>query len=267
MFAFVYTLALVGVAQATVPPGYRYVGSRVVSEGRVVYWYWNDAHVDVVADGTAFVARLYARAAEVDRERPYVAVIRCDQRAYREYGARGAFESIDDGEPIAAVWRAGCRDGRTVFAAAPSAAGGFASAPPPAATSPSPVTPPPSGAPAAPARSTSARVDATTDPRRADACVRFAETKGTPAGDATLTNACGTPVEVTLCYRGAGSGAFDCAAVARGRHTESLAPGATRVLPEYRRGRNRGIAMVACKGALGTVFPKLDDTATSGCYP
>lgn len=104
-------------------------------------------------------------------------------------------------------------------------------------------------------------------PRRADACVRFAETKGTPAGDATLTNACGTPVEVTLCYRGAGSGAFDCAAVARGRHTESLAPGATRVLPEYRRGRNRGIAMVACKGALGTVFPKLDDTATSGCYP
>lgn len=217
-----------------------------------MYWYWNDAQVDVVADGTAFVARLYARAADVDRERPYVAVIRCDQRAYREYGARGAFESIDDGEPIDAVWRAGCRDGRTVFAAAGPAAPRGAPANPPAAAAPPPAPPVPSAA-------------ASADPRRAESCVRFAETSGAPAGDATLTNGCGVHVEVAVCYRGKGTGAFDCPAVARGRHTDSLPPGATHVLPEYRRGRNRGVAMVACKGTPLTVFPKLDDAGGSGC--
>lgn len=253
-------LLLTGIAQAVVPPGYRYIGSRVVSEGRVVYWYWNDAQVDVVAGGTAFVARLYARAAEVDRERPYVAVIRCDERGYREYGARGAFESIDDGEPIAAVWRAGCRDGRTVYAGVP--------APPPDAALSAPSPPPvPRTAPAAGPRLDNARgAGVAIDPRRADTCVRFAETRPAPAGDATLTNTCDAPVEVSVCYRGAGSGAFDCAAVARGRHADSLPPGATRVLPEYQRGRNRGVALVACRGALGTVFPKLDDAGASGCY-
>lgn len=96
--------------------------------------------------------------------------------------------------------------------------------------------------------------------------MRFAETASTPAGDATLTNTCGFPVEVTVCYRGSGTGAFDCAASARGRHADSLPPGTTHVLPEYRRGRNRGVAMVACKGSLGTVFPKLDDAGGSGCF-
>lgn len=145
-------VAFAGAAHAVVPPGYRYVGSRVVSEGRVVYWYWNDAQVEVLADGTAFVARLYARAADVDRERPYVAVIRCDQRAYREYGARGAFESIDDGEPIDAVWRAGCRDGRTVFTAAPKAAAPAATAAAPAPQTPPSVAALPAGALRAPRR-------------------------------------------------------------------------------------------------------------------
>ncbi len=253
-------LLLAGAAHAVVPPGYRYVGSRTVSEGRVVYWYWNDAQVDVVADGAAFVARLYARAADVDRERPYVAVIRCDQRAYREYGARGAFESIEDGEPIDAVWRAGCRDGRTIFAVARPA-------PPPASAAAPPPVPATPRAPAVPiASAAKARAEAAPDPRRADACVRFAETATTPAGDATITNTCGFPVEVTLCYRGAGTGAFDCAASTRGRRAESLPAGATRVLPEYRRGRNRGVAMVACQGTLGSVFPKLDDVGGSGCF-
>jgi hypothetical protein len=254
-------------AAGAVPPGYRYVGSRVVSEGRVVYWYWNADYVELAGDGTAFVARLYARAVDVDRERPYVAVIRCDQRAYRELGSRAPFEAIDDGEPIDAVWRAGCRDGRARNAAERSAhlAGG-ASPPAPAATAAPtlPAAPPPAPA----ARPAAKNVEAApADPRRADACVRFAETAATPAGDATITNTCAFPVEVTLCYKGAGTGAFDCATPVRGRKADSLAPGAVHVLPEYRRGRNKGIALVACKGALGAVFPRLDDAGRgSGCY-
>ncbi|MFO1414171.1 MAG: hypothetical protein U1F10_09770 [Burkholderiales bacterium] len=250
-WALVLACAWAGTAPAAVPPGYQYVGSRTVSEGRVVYWYWNPAQGEVVGDGTAFVARLFARAVDVDLERPYVAVIRCDQRLYREYGSRGAYEAIDEGEPIAAVWRAGCRDGRAVVAAAPIAGSG---APPPPAGAP---TPAPGAAPerAAPGEA-----------RRADPCVRVAETRPVPAGDATMTNTCAFPVEVSLCYRGTGTGALDCGAVARGRHSASLAPGATQVLPEYRRGRNQGVALVACKGTLGSVFPRLDEARGSGCF-
>ncbi|MBK9116404.1 MAG: hypothetical protein IPM22_12420 [Betaproteobacteria bacterium] len=99
-------------AFAAVPVGYRYVGSRSVSEGRVVYWYWNPEVVEVSADGASFIARMYARVVDVGQERPYVAEIRCDARTYREYGVGARYLTIDDGEPVHAVWRAGCRGGR-----------------------------------------------------------------------------------------------------------------------------------------------------------
>src|SRR5262245_2614140 len=101
-------------AALAVPVGYRYVGSRVVSEGRVVFWYWNVDHVEIGPYGVSFVARMYARAVDVNQERPFVAMVRCDSRTYRSVDSRETFEAIEDGEPIYAVWRAGCDNGRAV---------------------------------------------------------------------------------------------------------------------------------------------------------
>ena len=104
------------------------------------------------------------------------------------------------------------------------------------------------------------------DPRRSDTCVRFADTRSAPAGDATITNTCAYPIELTLCYKGGGGGPYDCPTAARGRFGDSLGPGISHVLPEYRRGRHKGINVVACRGAPGSVFPRLEDGGKSGCF-
>jgi hypothetical protein len=259
-----------------VPFGYRYVGSRVVSDGRAVLWYWNVDHLEIGPYGTSFVARMYARAVDVNQERPFVAIVRCDSRAYRGVDAREAYAVIDDGEPIDAVWRAGCDKGVAVTVAqryarlnATSASDASGSAPSTASAATPPAgTPPTTLAQAPSAKSEPTRVDPTrVDPRRADTCVRFAETRGTPAGDATITNTCSYPIEVTLCYKGGTGNVFDCPAHAKGRHGDSLGPGITHVLPEYRRGRHKGINLVACRGEMGLVFPRLDEAGgKSGCY-
>ncbi len=301
--AWRYLLALGVLAIATaalaVPPGYRYIGSRIVTGGRVVYWYWNAETLERAIDNRSFVARMYARAVDLGQERPYAAEIRCDTRTYREYGAKGAYQAIEDGEPIAAVWGAGCDAGRALTLAersarlgvpgAPSAPASTAVAvaaapalpaapgtvprpeapapsantgsPPPGKSAPSATTPIPTAAPPS-----AAAKDADADPRRADACVRFAETKGAAAGEATIANTCAFPVEVTLCYKGGRDGPYDCPPKARGRRSDSLPPGATHVLPDYRRATHRGIALVACRGTMGAVFPRLDEGAgRSGC--
>ena len=259
--AFLALLALAASAQA-VPPGYRYVGSRVVSGGAVVYWYWNADHVEIDPSRTSFVAHMYARAAGLGQERPYVAIVRCDIKSYRDVQSRGAYEPIEDGEPIDAVWRVGCDKGIALAAAgramrlgdAPAAAMATAptpsraAAPPPAPSAPAPSAPPESA-----------------DPRRADACVRFTEARGAAAGEATIANTCKEAIEVTLCYKGASGGPYDGPAPVRGRLGDSLGPGASHVLPEYRRARHRGIQVVACKGAPGSVFPRLDE-GKSGCF-
>jgi hypothetical protein len=258
-FLAVLALAFLAVPALAVPPGYRYVGSRVVSGGRVVYWYWNADHIEIAPTGLSFVAYMYARAADVNQERPYVAVVRCDSRTYRDVAARVPDEPIEDGEPIDAVWLAGCDKGRALQAAARKVKLGdaptlvAAAAPvvvaqaPPRAPAPPPSAEPP-------------------DPRRSDACVKFAEARSAPAGDATITNACGYAIEVTLCYKGAGGGVYDCPAPARGKLGDSLGPGVMHVLPEYRKGRHKGINAVACKGEPGSVFPRLEEGGKSGCF-
>jgi len=257
-------------ASCAVPLGYRYIGSRVVSEGRVVFWYWNVDYVEVGPHGVSFVARMYARAVDVSQERPFIAVVRCDSKTYRGMDAPGEYQSIEEGEPIAAVWKAGCDKGYAVPLAqrvarlngTPGVSLVAARQDPAAPPAPRPAeplliaqgkAPPPAAAEPA-------------DPRRADACVRFAESRSAPAGDATITNACTYPIEVTLCYKGARGGAFDCATPAKGKHGDSLDAGITHVLPEYRRGRNKGINAVACRGEVGSVFPRLDEGGKSGCY-
>jgi len=255
-----------------VPLGYRYVGSRVVSEGRVVLWYWNADHVEIDQYGVSFVARMYARAVDVNQERPFVAVVRCDSRTYRPIDSRTTYAAIDDGEPIAAVWQAGCDKGVAVNAVQRYArlnAGGATDAPAGSAAAPPPA--PPSAAPASPAMTLAqspapAPESSPGDPRRADACVRFAETRS-PAGDGLITNTCSYAIEVTLCYKGSTGNVFDCPTPAKGRHGDSLGPNVTHVLPEYRRGRHKGISVVACRGAVGSVFPRLDEAGgKSGCY-
>lgn len=271
--------AALSVAHAAVPLGYRYVGSRLVSAGRVVYWYWNVDYVEFGDFGASFVARMYARAVDVDQERPFIAVIRCDSRTYRALGSTGPFEAIDEDEPIAAVQRAGCTGGHAATRAERYAQlTGTAAAP--AATPAVPVAPPDPIAAIGSAKRAPAvdkvKAVATTpvppsvdagDPRRADRCLHFAETKPSPGGDAAITNTCAFPIEVTLCYKGAAGGIYDCPVPAKGKHADSLGPGVTHALAEYRRGRQKGIAAVACKGTLGSVFPRLDDTGgKSGCF-
>lgn len=275
-------------AQAAVPPGYRYIGSRAVSAGRVVLWYWNVDSFDPGGSPVAFTARLYARAPDVNQERPYVAIVRCDNRTYKGIDDSGPFQAIDAGEPIDVVWRAGCAGGIAVAAAQrharlagtalpADAAPPRAAEAPPAATRaeaassaplprPEPATPSsrpdPPPAPASPANATSTTTPTTAatrdDPRRADACLRFKEARA-PMGDASLTNTCGYAIEVALCYKGNGGSRFDCPAPPRGRHLDSLGPGVTHVLPEFRLGRHRGITAIACRGAPGSVLPRLED--------
>jgi hypothetical protein len=271
---------------AAVPVGYRYVGSRVVSAGHVVYWYWSVDHIDISVNGAAFVARMYARAVEINQERPYIAEIRCDSRTYREFGGQGQWVPVEPGEPIAAVLRAGCDGARAVTLAERNArlAGGVA--PPVAtagaservATGPAPAGAAPAAVPTPAPRAESAKLaqaqtspaaakENSADPRRVDQCVRFAEAKGLAAGDATITNACTFPVEVSLCYKGGRAGLYDCPAPPRGKRSDSLGPGVTHVLPEYRRAAHKGVALVACKGAMGSVFPRLDDASgRTGCF-
>lgn len=269
-------LAGLTTAHAAVPLGYRYVGSRLVSAGRVVYWYWNVDYVEIGEYGVSFVARMYARAVDVNQERPFVAVIRCDSRTYRALGSTGPYEVIDEGEPIDAVWRAGCSKGRAVTRGDRYAqlSGGTAAAdaapPAPAVTAaaaPAANAVAPSAGDKAGAPSPAAPRDDGNDPRRADRCLKLLETKASPAGDGAITNTCAFPIEVTLCYRGGAGGIYDCPAPVKGKRADSLAPGAVHALPEYRRGRNKGIASIACKGTLGSVFPRLDEAgAKSGCF-
>ncbi|MEO8752103.1 MAG: hypothetical protein ABI624_05440 [Casimicrobiaceae bacterium] len=278
-------VALVPMAVA-VPLGYRYIGSRVVSAGRIVYWYWNVDHVDIGPYGVSFVARMYARAIDVNQERAYVAVIRCDSRTYREYGSQAPYQAIDEGEPIHAVWRAGCDGGKAVAlvernarlnaGAQPAAATAApVERPSQSAVAAAPVTATTTTTSAATAKPTATAVaqapakEETIDPRRADQCLRFADTKAAPAGDATITNTCAFPIEVTVCYKGGQGGPggiYDCPVPAKGKRADSLGAGVTHVLPEYRRTRHKGIAAVACRGALGAVFPRLDEgSGKTGC--
>jgi hypothetical protein len=252
-----------------IPFGYRYVGSRMVSEGRHVYWYWNTDFVQIDASGTSFIANLYARNLELNEERPFVAIIRCDTRTYRRADSKDPFDRIEDGDPVFEVWRAGCNGGRALSLAARterlggSVAEKAASPEPPLAR----AAPPPDK-PAVPARADNdaPATLARGDERRVDGCVRFAEGKASQFGDATITNTCAFAVEVAYCYKGGKGGAFDCPAPPRRKRLDSLGPGAMRSLPEYRRGSNSGIALVACKGAMGSVIPQLNgDGGKGGC--
>jgi len=249
-----------------VPLGYRYVGSRVVSQGRVVLWYWNSDRLEVDAYRASFVARLYARAPDVNQERPFAAIVRCDSKTYRDAESRGPYEVIDDSEPIGAVWRAGCDNGKVVDAAQRNArlnGAGNVGAGAVAAVGAKPPERAP--VPAVDAIPTANKAAEPEDPRRADTCVKFAEVRSTPAGEATITNSCAFPIEVTLCYKG-GGGPYACPSPARGKFGDSLPPGVTHVLPEYRRHVQKGITAVACRGTVGSVFPRLDDAAgKTGC--
>jgi hypothetical protein len=260
-----------------VPLGYTYIGSRLVSEGRHVYWYWDADFFQVDASGNSFVARMHARNLELGQEMNYVAVIRCESSTYRPVGSKDAYEAIAEGDPIFAVWHAGCDGGRAVSlalrnqrlhgVAAKSAApdrGG-----PSAPVHGAPLTAPPPTVPAtggnAPAAAAAAAGANRTDERRVDSCIRFALSAVSQLGDAAITNTCSFPVEVVYCYKGGRGGTFDCPSPPRRMRADSLRPGATHPLPEYKRGSNSGIALVACKGEIGTVMPQLNAGGKTGC--
>ncbi len=260
-----------------IPPGYRYVGSLVVSGGRHVYWYWNPDFYRLDASGAAFVANMYARNLELNEERAFVAIIRCDSRTYRRANSQDPFDRIEEGDPVYQVWRAGCDGGRAVSLVTRSErvngiTGGRPAAP---AVSPSRASVPASAPVAVPAEKTAATATpgppgppqaSHADPRRVDNCIKMVERKGSQFGDASINNTCAFAVEVAYCYKGGRSGAFDCPTPPRRMRVDSLGPGATRNLPEYKRGSNQGIALVACKGTMGSVIPMLNgDGGKTGC--
>ena len=262
-------------AVLAVPLGYRYIGSRVVSEGRHVYWYWNAEFFQLDGTGTGFVAQMHARNLELNQERGFVAIIRCDSRMYRRADSKDPFDHIEEGDPIYEVWRAGCEGTRVAtlserIARMDGKSGARAAAPQPPAVTARALTSTPlvTPAPAAAPTGNSAALPATSrgDERRVDACIRFAEKSASPFGDATITNTCKFAVEVAYCYKGGRGGAFDCPSPPRMKRMDSLDAGVTRNLLEYRRGSNNGVALVACKGAMGTVTPLLNgDGGKTGC--
>ena len=272
-FAALAGLLLLSQCVLAVPLGYRYVGSRVVSEGRHVYWYWNPDYYEVDASGSSFVARMHARNLELNEERAFVAIIRCDNRTYRRADAKDPYDRIEDGDPVFEVWRAGCAGARAAsltirnerlngIAAAKSGNPDVPAAAAPARGVPLPTTVAPSAAGHASVPAAASRADE----RRVDSCVRFAEKGASPFGDAAITNTCQFAVEVAYCYKGGRGGAYDCPSPPRMKRVDSLGPGATHNLPEYRRGNNSGVALVACKGSMGTVTPLLNgDGGKTGC--
>jgi hypothetical protein len=269
-----------------IPIGYRYIGSRVVSEGRHVYWYWNADVFQVDGLGTSFVAHMYARNLELKEERGFVAIIRCDTRSYRRADSKDAFDRIEEGDPVYEVWRAGCDGPRAASLATRNqrlngaAAAKAAPTPTPATPSranaekvasvPASVAPGAKPAPAAAAPASSnvpaPAAGAAADERRVDSCIRFTERSISAFGDATITNTCKFAVEVAYCYKAGRGGAYDCPSPPRTKRLDSLGPGATHNLPEYKRGSNNGVALVACKGLIGTVTPLLNSSGgKTGC--
>jgi hypothetical protein len=243
------------------------IGFLFVSEGRHVYWYWNAEFFQLDASGSGFVAQMHARNLELNQERAFVAIIRCDTRTYRRADSKDPFDRIEEGDPVFEVWRAGCDGSRAASLPARMARMDGTSAarasPPP----PSPVAapaPPQAQAGASPSAPPTAAVRG--DERRVDACIRFAEKSVSQFIHATITNTCAFAVEVAYCYKGGRGGPFDCPSPPRMKRVDSLEAGATRNLLEYRRGSNSGVALVACKGAVGTVTPMLNgDGGKSGC--
>jgi hypothetical protein len=258
-----------------VPLGYRYIGSRIVSEGRHVYWYWNADFFQLDATGSGFIAQMHARNLELNQERAFVAIVRCDSRTYRRADSRDPFDRIEEGDPVFEVWRAGCDGARAVslaerIARLDGTTAARAVAPQPPAVTALAVPPPqiagmpPAAAARAPSPPPSMAIRG--DERRVDSCIRFAEKSASQFGDATLTNTCKFAVEVAYCYKGGRGGTFDCPSPPRMKRMDSLDAGATHNLPEYKRGSNSGIALVACKGAMGTVTPVLNgDGGKTGC--
>jgi hypothetical protein len=256
-----------------VPLGYRYVGSRIVSEGRHVYWYWNPDFYQLDGSGGGFVAQMHARNLELNQERAFVAIIRCDSRTYRRADSKDPFDRIEEGDPVYEVWRAGCDGTRAAslpdrIARMDGTSGARAASPPlPPVTARAPAQPQSVAPAAAPAGNAAAPPLASSgDERRVDACIRFVEKSVSQFGDASITNTCRFAVEVAYCYKGGRGGAFDCPSPPRMKRVDSLDAGATRNLLEYKRGSNRGVALVACKGAMGTVTPLLNgDGGRTGC--
>jgi len=260
-------------AVLAVPLGYRYVGSRIVSEGRHVYWYWNPDIFQLDGLGGGFVAQMHARNLELNQERAFVAIIRCDSRTYRRADSKDPFDRIEEGDPVYEVWRAGCDGARAAslperIARMDGTSGARAATPTPPAVTARPTPPPqpvPPVATATPAGNAAAPA-VRGDDRRVDSCIRFAEKSVSQFGDATITNTCKFAVEVAYCYKGGRGGAFDCPTPPRMKRVDSLDAGSTRNLLEYKRGSNSGVALVACKGSMGTVTPLLNsDGGKTGC--
>jgi hypothetical protein len=270
-------LALLFLSHAAfaVPLGYRYVGSRIVSEGRHVYWYWNPDFFQLDGSGGGFVAQMHARNLELNQERAFVAIIRCDSRTYRRADSKDPFDRIEEGDPVYEVWRAGCDGTRAAtlperLARMDGTSGArVAATPPPTMTARAPAPPQPvaPASVAAPAGNAAASPPASRgDERRVDNCIRFAEKSVSQFGDATITNTCRFAVEVAYCYKGGRGGAFDCPSPPRMKRVDSLDAGSTHNLLEYKRGSNSGVALVACKGRMGTVTPLLNgDGGKTGC--
>jgi hypothetical protein len=272
--AVLLALLLLSDAVFAVPLGYRYIGSRVVAEGRHVYWYWNPDFFQLDGSGGGFVAQLHARNLELNQERAFVAIIRCDSRTYRRADSKDPFDRIEEGDPVYEVWRAGCDGTRAAtlperLARMDGTSGTRAAAsPPPAVTVRAAVPLPPAAAPATPAPAAPAAAPPASrgDDLRVDSCIRFAERSVSQFVDGTITNTCNFPVEIAYCYKGGRGGAFDCPSPPRMKRVDSLEAGATRNLLEYKRGSNSGVALVACKGTMGTVTPVLNgDGGKTGC--
>src|SRR5260221_11339197 len=118
-FPVLLCLVLMSHHALAIPLGYRYVGSRVVSEGRHVYWYWNADYYQVDSAGAGFFARLYARNVEKKEGRDYVPFISWGSRNFRRMDCKEPYEAIGESEPLHTGGGAGWHGRSPVLPACP----------------------------------------------------------------------------------------------------------------------------------------------------
>jgi hypothetical protein len=154
---------------------------------------------------------MHARNLELNEERGFVAIIRCDTRSYRRADSKDPFDRIEEGDPVYEVWRAGCDGPRAASLATRNAKLNGIATPAPTPATPAPATgekgTAAAGSIAREAKSAPAarhQLQQQTRPGRRRSPRRQLHTvrgKGVPRRDATITNTCKFAVEVAYCYK------------------------------------------------------------------
>ena len=227
--------------------------------------------------GTAFVARMYARNVEAGRRAaPSSPSSAAASRSYRRADSKRPVRTHRGGDPVFDVWRAGCDGGRAVSLAmrndrlngdddTPTAPASQRGLPPPpergrlSACTQRPAPMPP----VSPAKSSAGNGRARRR-RQADRRAPCRQLHPVRREQGIAVRRCRDHQHLQLrrggrvLLQGRPRRRIRLSVAAAKDARGQPGPGVTHNLPEYKRGSNSGIALVACKGAMGTVIPRAE---------